>query len=184
MKQNNTKKTCVFRTVPCAGAGAALLTGQIQTFGQMLAPMHLPVLLCGFVCGPVWGCRGRCGAAAQPSVRHAANVPHCRGHGFELAAYGLFTGLFTACFQPGSPAAQAKNGARCMPRWCSACCWAAWCGAVDVPFDGRSGGASAWRPLWRALSARPGWAFWCSWWPCRLLYMRWSAQAMPRTAEA
>ncbi|MBO4730109.1 MAG: hypothetical protein J5593_01395 [Bacteroidaceae bacterium] len=31
------------------------LTGQIQTIGQQLCPMHLPVLLCGFVCGPFWG---------------------------------------------------------------------------------------------------------------------------------
>ena len=26
-------------------------TGQIPQFGQMLLPMHLPVLICGFVCG-------------------------------------------------------------------------------------------------------------------------------------
>lgn len=30
------------------------LTGQIPEIGQMLCPMHLPVLLCGFFCGPVW----------------------------------------------------------------------------------------------------------------------------------
>ena len=27
------------------------LTGQIKEIGSMLCPMHLPVLLCGFVCG-------------------------------------------------------------------------------------------------------------------------------------
>ena len=31
------------------------LTGQIQQFGNMMLPMHIPVLLCGFVCGPFWG---------------------------------------------------------------------------------------------------------------------------------
>ena len=31
------------------------LTGQIQQIGAMLCPMHLPVLLCGFFVGPVWG---------------------------------------------------------------------------------------------------------------------------------
>ena len=31
------------------------LTGQIQQFGNMLCPMHIPVLLCGFVCGWPWG---------------------------------------------------------------------------------------------------------------------------------
>lgn len=27
------------------------LTGQIPQIGNMLCPMHLPVLLCGFLCG-------------------------------------------------------------------------------------------------------------------------------------
>ena len=28
-----------------------MITGNIPQIGQMLCPMHLPVLLCGFVCG-------------------------------------------------------------------------------------------------------------------------------------
>lgn len=31
------------------------LTGQIPQIGGMLCPMHFPVLLCGFLCGPWWG---------------------------------------------------------------------------------------------------------------------------------
>ena len=31
------------------------LTGQIPQIGSKLLPMHIPVLLCGFLCGPVWG---------------------------------------------------------------------------------------------------------------------------------
>lgn len=27
------------------------LTGQIPEIGSMLCPMHIPVLICGFVCG-------------------------------------------------------------------------------------------------------------------------------------
>ena len=30
------------------------LTGQIPEIGSMLCPMHIPVLLCGFICGPAW----------------------------------------------------------------------------------------------------------------------------------
>ena len=30
-------------------------TGQIQAIGNKLLPMHLPVLLCGFLCGPIYG---------------------------------------------------------------------------------------------------------------------------------
>ena len=31
------------------------MTGQIPEIGSMLCPMHLPVLLCGFICGWGWG---------------------------------------------------------------------------------------------------------------------------------
>ena len=31
------------------------LTGQIPQIGNMLCPMHIPVLLCGFFCGPWYG---------------------------------------------------------------------------------------------------------------------------------
>ena len=31
------------------------LTGQIPEIGAMLCPMHIPVLLCGFLCGWQWG---------------------------------------------------------------------------------------------------------------------------------
>ena len=31
------------------------LTGQIPQIGVMLSPMHIPALLCGFLCGWPWG---------------------------------------------------------------------------------------------------------------------------------
>lgn len=41
----------------CLAAALALpfLTGQIPEIGAMLCPMHLPTLLCGFLCGWPWG---------------------------------------------------------------------------------------------------------------------------------
>ena len=30
------------------------LTGQIPEIGSALSPMHIPVLLCGFLCGPAY----------------------------------------------------------------------------------------------------------------------------------
>ena len=57
MKNNN----ITVRTVVFAAAFLALalmlpfLTGQIPQIGSMLSPMHIPVLLCGFVCGWPWG---------------------------------------------------------------------------------------------------------------------------------
>ena len=31
------------------------LTGQVPEIGSMLCPLHIPVLLCGFICGWPWG---------------------------------------------------------------------------------------------------------------------------------
>ena len=71
------------------------LTGQIPEIGSMLSPMHIPVLLCGFICGPVWA--ALIGAVA-PLLRFAlfgmpplfpAGAAMC----FELAVYGLVSGL-------------------------------------------------------------------------------------------
>lgn len=71
------------------------VTGQIQQIGQMLAPMHLPVLLCGVVCGPVWG--AAVGFTA-PLLRYALFgmppvFPMGLSMAFELAVYGLVIGL-------------------------------------------------------------------------------------------
>ena len=71
------------------------LTGQIQQIGNMLCPMHIPVLLCGFVCGPVYA--GVVGATA-PLLRFMLfGMPKLYPSGaamcFELAAYGIAAGL-------------------------------------------------------------------------------------------
>ena len=33
-----------------------IFTGQIPQIGSMLLPMHIPVFLCGLICGGPWGC--------------------------------------------------------------------------------------------------------------------------------
>ena len=48
------------------------LTGQIPEIGSMLCPMHIPALLCGFVCGWPWG-------LAVGFVSPAAAVPSLWG---------------------------------------------------------------------------------------------------------
>ena len=70
------------------------LTGQIQQFGNALSPMHIPVLLCGFVCGPFYA--AAIGAIA-PALRFALfGMPPLMPIGasmcFELAVYGLASG--------------------------------------------------------------------------------------------
>ena len=47
-------------------------TGGIPAIGNLLLPMHLPVLLCGFLCGGGWGdwpppCSALCWRAAPNS---------------------------------------------------------------------------------------------------------------------
>lgn len=75
------------------------LTGQIPQIGGMLCPMHLPVLLCGFVCGPFWG--GAVGLVC-PLLRHMFfSMPPLLTAvtmTFELCAYGLLAGLFHRLF--------------------------------------------------------------------------------------
>ena len=72
------------------------LTGQIPQIGSALCPMHLPVLLCGFLCGPVWA--AAVGAVA-PLLRSALTggfpplFPTAIAMTFELCTYGLVSGL-------------------------------------------------------------------------------------------
>jgi len=72
-----------------------LLTGQIPEIGSMLCPMHIPVLLCGFLCGWPWGLAV---GFVAPLLRGALfGMPPIYPVGvamaFELAAYGAFTGV-------------------------------------------------------------------------------------------
>ena len=70
------------------------LTGQIPQIGSALCPMHLPVLLAGYLCGPWWG--AAVGACA-PLLRHLwLGMPPlvtALGMTFELGTYGLVVGM-------------------------------------------------------------------------------------------
>ena len=52
MKNHNNKLISLALTAMFIGIGLVLpfLTGQIQQIGNMLLPMHLPVMLCGLIC--------------------------------------------------------------------------------------------------------------------------------------
>ena len=72
------------------------LTGQIPQIGSKLLPMHIPVLLCGFLCGPVWGLGVGLVAPILRSLLFSMPplFPTATAMAFELAAYGLLAGLF------------------------------------------------------------------------------------------
>ena len=71
------------------------LTGQIPEIGAMLCPMHIPALLCGFVCGWPWGVAV---GFLSPLLRGVLfGMPRIFPTGiamaFEMAGYGAVAGL-------------------------------------------------------------------------------------------
>ena len=80
-------------------------TGQIPQIGSMLSPMHLPVMLCGFVCGGPAGLAVgfiapllRCLLFGMPPVLTALAMA------FELAGYGFVCGVLFRLFRDRLPA--------------------------------------------------------------------------------
>lgn len=71
------------------------LTGQIPEIGAMLCPLHIPVLLCGFICGPVWGVAVGFIAPLFRSLTLGMPpfFPTAVAMAFELAAYGAVAGI-------------------------------------------------------------------------------------------
>lgn len=71
------------------------LTGQIQQIGNMLLPMHLPVLVCGLICG--WQYGAAVGFILPPLRYVLFGTPLIFPMGvamaFELAAYGFIVGF-------------------------------------------------------------------------------------------
>jgi riboflavin transporter FmnP len=71
------------------------LTGQIPEVGARLCPLHIPVILCGFICGPAWGAAVGFIAPVLRSVILGMPplFPTALCMTFELAAYGAVTGV-------------------------------------------------------------------------------------------
>ena len=90
-----TKRLVISALLLAAGLVLPFLTGGIPNFGRMLLPMHLPVLLCGFVCGWQWGLLVGFVTPLLRSVLFGMPpmVPTALAMAFELAAYGAVAGL-------------------------------------------------------------------------------------------
>ena len=83
-----------------AGLILPFITGNIQAIAKVVSPLHIPVLICGLCCGWAWGIGL---GAALPLLRgFVFGIPvfptSALPMAFELAAYGLFTGLLYRLF--------------------------------------------------------------------------------------
>lgn len=99
-KQRSWTKNFTLRLVLSAlflslGYTLPFLTGQIREIGNMLLPMHLPVLLCGMICGWKYGCAVGFILPITRSLFFGMPLmyPAAIAMSFELATYGLVIGL-------------------------------------------------------------------------------------------
>lgn len=95
MHRNQIRRLTLTAMFIALGYLLPFLTGQIPQFGAMLSPMHIPALLCGFVCGWQYGLVA---GAIMPLLRSATLgmpyiFPNAVAMAFELAAYGCAAGL-------------------------------------------------------------------------------------------
>lgn len=92
---SKTKKLTLSALFLALGVILPFITGQIPEIGNMLLPMHIPVLICGFVCGPTWGAiigfitpLFRSAVFSMPPM-----MPTAASMAFELAVYGAVAGI-------------------------------------------------------------------------------------------
>lgn len=97
-----TLKRLVFTAMFIAiGLLLPFITGNVPTVGKYLCPMHLPIFLCGMVCGPLWGAAAGCVTPILRSLLFYMPVlyPNGVGMAFELLTYGAVSGLIFAALK-------------------------------------------------------------------------------------
>ena len=95
MKKTNVIKLTQSAMLMAIGLVLPFVTGQIPEFGKMLLPMHIPVLLCGLICGWQYGLAV---GFILPLLRGAVfGMPalflNATAMAFELATYGAVVGV-------------------------------------------------------------------------------------------
>lgn len=91
---SNVKKLAVTAMLFAVGMVLPFFIGQIPAIGKMLLPMHIPVLLCGFIVGWQYGALI---GFLLPIVRGLVFgmpplYPNAVAMAFEMAAYGFVSG--------------------------------------------------------------------------------------------
>ena len=95
MKKNQIVRLSLSAMLLAIGLVLPFLTGQIPEIGSMLLPLHLPALICGFVCGWQWGLAVGFILPLLRSVQFGMPpmIPTALCMAFELAGYGAAAGL-------------------------------------------------------------------------------------------
>ncbi len=99
--QNRTKKIVLSALFLSMALVLPFLTAQIQEIGSMLLPMHLPVMVCGFLLGPVYGLAVGFIAPIFRSFLFSMPpmFPMAISMAFELATYGFLCGFMPKIFK-------------------------------------------------------------------------------------
>ena len=89
-----TKRVVIAGLCVALGVVLPVAVHSIPNAGNILLPMHIPVLLCGLICGPWYGLA--CGILAPVLSSMISGMPpaaYLPPMVAELAAYGLISGL-------------------------------------------------------------------------------------------
>ncbi len=97
-QRNNIFKLCLSGILLALAIILPFITLQIPEFGNMLCPMHIPVLLCGFLCGAKYGSIVGLVAPLLRSLIFGMPplYPTAITMALELMVYGLVSGF---CYQ-------------------------------------------------------------------------------------
>ena len=100
MEKSSTKRIVYAGLLLALGLVLPFLTAQIPSLGSKMLPMHIPVLLTGFICG--WP-HGLIIGFILPLFRSVIfgmppMFPTAVAMAFELAAYGAVTGVLFNIF--------------------------------------------------------------------------------------
>lgn len=88
------KKLTLAAVFLALGLVLPFFTGQIQEIGNKLLPMHIPVMLCGIVCGWKYGLLvGFITPLLRSFLFSMPVFTNAVGMAFELATYGIIIGI-------------------------------------------------------------------------------------------
>lgn len=95
MKRNNLYRMVVTAVLLAVGMVLPFLTGQLQSIGKLISPLHIPAFICGLTCGPWWGAALGLVLPVLRSVVFGMPklMPTAIAMMFELAAYAAVAGM-------------------------------------------------------------------------------------------